>query len=94
MHPVRIHVNQPNIRRNKLEGRTDYPVITVAREDRSDICSGVEIVTPDGEVVARMVYRPDAPLDPSGATVWVEIERADVEVRTVHLHCDPEDRAA
>lgn len=85
--PVCIHVNQPNIRRNKTEGRTDYPVITVAREDRSDICQEVEIVS-DGKVVVRMVYRPDAPLEPAGAHVWVEAAE-DCEVRTVSAACDP-----
>lgn len=70
---VHIHVNQPNIRRNAAEGRTDYPVITIGREDRSDICPECEIVAPDGTVVARMVYRPNDPLEPSGATVWVEM---------------------
>lgn len=84
MNPVRIHVRQPAIRANQAGAEPRLPVISVARPDRTDVCSGVEILHPDGTVVATFVYSPDSPMEPSGATVWVETE---LEVRPLSTTC-------
>lgn len=69
--PVRIFVRQPAINRNRNEG-TRIPPIAVCRGDRTDTAHEVDIAV-DGMTVARIVYRPDEPLEPSGATVFVEL---------------------
>ena len=68
---TRIHVNQHNIRANSKGA--DLPVITVKdyRENRK--VNRAEIVGPQGDVVAAVVYSPDKPL-PCGAKVWIETD--------------------
>lgn len=68
---TRIHVNQHNIRANSKGA--DLPVITVKdyRENRK--VNRAEIVGPQGEIVASVVYSPDKPL-PCGAKVWIETD--------------------
>ena len=72
-----IHVNQSVIRANKTHGTTDPP-LTVKTYKTNTYADCAEIVDADGQVVARVVYRPDKPLS-CGARVWIETE---LEVRT------------
>lgn len=65
---TRIHVNQHNIKAN-AKGAS-LPVLTVKDYTQNRKCNEVAILK-DGEEVARVVYRPDAPL-PCGAKVWIE----------------------
>lgn len=67
-----VHVNQHVIKSNRAHGKTD-PVLTVKTYKSNRYASEVEILGLDGEVVARIVYRPDNPL-PCGAHVWIETE--------------------
>lgn len=75
---TRVHVNQHVIRSNTKTGERE-PVLTVKRGRRNDYGHEAVIVDDDGREVARIVYRPDAPLS-CGARVWVETD-LDVEVR-------------
>lgn len=67
-----IHVNNHKIRENKVNG-TDLPVITCKTYKSNDYCKEVEILDANGEVAAKVVYRPDKPRS-CGATVWVETD--------------------
>lgn len=66
----RIHVNMLIIKANQKTGLRD-PVCTVKTSKKNHIGHEVEILGPDGEVVAKLVYSPDKPLD-CGARMWVE----------------------
>ncbi len=61
-----IHVNQHKVRAGEPE------VLTVKTYKSNDYASEAEIVV-DGNVVARVVYRPENPLS-CGAKVWIETE--------------------
>jgi hypothetical protein len=74
---TRIHVNQHIIKRNRKEGLNDPP-LTVKDYKQNRKAQRVEILGPDGEVVATVVHSPDKPLS-CGARVWIETES---EVRT------------
>ena len=73
---TRIHVNQHNIRANKKGA--ELPVITVKDYKQNRKGNTAEIMQ-DGEVICRVVYRPEKPL-PCGARVWIETENH-VEVK-------------
>jgi hypothetical protein len=67
---TRIHVNQHVIKANDRHGTRD-PVLTV-KSGRSNVYAHTAIIRDDaGREVARVVYRPDRPLD-CGARCWVE----------------------
>lgn len=72
-----VHVNQHNIRRNATKGTTD-PVLTVKTYKSNTYANEVVIKSASGEVLARIVYRPDKPLS-CGARVWIETEH-EVEI--------------
>jgi len=72
-----VHVNQHVIKSNRKTGATD-PVLTVKTYQSNVYANTAEIVDSDGNVVARVVYRPHSPLS-CGAHVWIETE---LEVRT------------
>lgn len=65
-----IHVNQHVIKKNRSEGLND-PVLTVKTYDSNDYAHEAIILDNAGVEVARVVYRPDAPLS-CGAHVWIE----------------------
>lgn len=65
-----IHVNQHVIKRNRKHGAVENP-ITVKNYRQTRYGSDVEILDVDGNVVARVVYRPEKPLS-CGAHVWIE----------------------
>ena len=71
-----IHVNQHKIRSNLKQG-TQEPVLTVKTYKTNQYTSDAVILGPDGQEVARVVYRPDKPLS-CGARGWIETE---MEVR-------------
>ena len=66
---TRIHVNQHVIRTNRKKSE-DNPPLTVKDYKQNRKAHEANIVV-DGKVVAKVVYRPDAPL-PCGAHCWVE----------------------
>ena len=72
-----IHVNQHVIRANKKKGENN-PVITVKDYKSNRYAHDAIILGPDGEEVARGVYRPEKPLS-CGAHVWIETQ---LEVQT------------
>ena len=72
-----MHVNQHVIRRNASTGET-APPLTVKTYKSNDYASEVVIRSDAGDEVARIVYRPDAPLS-CGARVWIETQH-DVEI--------------
>jgi hypothetical protein len=65
--PTLIHVNKPQIDRNRKQGILE-PVITIRQGDRTSRCHVAEI---KGE--CRVVYQPDRPLA-CGAIVWIEVD--------------------
>lgn len=67
-----VHVNQHVIRKNKKLGSKD-PVLTVKTYKSNDYCKEVVIFGQDGKEAARVVYRPDEPLN-CGAHVWIETQ--------------------
>ena len=69
--PVIIHVNRNTIASNLKHNRREPPII-VRRDRKREYGNSVEIIGP-----ARMVYRPDDPLD-CGARVWIEAEDAHI----------------
>ena len=75
-----IHVNQHKIRSNHKTGARE-PVLTCKAGRANNYAHEAEIKDAEGNVVARVVYRPDKPLS-CGARVWIETE-LDVE-RIVH----------
>lgn len=69
---TRIHINQHNIRANsKADPAERLPVITAKDYRQNRKGNDVQILDEAGRVVARVVYRPDEPLD-CGARVWIE----------------------
>lgn len=66
---TRIHVNQHNIRANNKGA--DLPVITVKDYKQNRKVNSAEVINDQGEVVCRVVYRPDRPLS-CGAKLWIE----------------------
>ena len=67
-----IHVHQNRIRSNLKNGTTEPPII--ARTYKGvQYGSCVEIKDKDGNVVAKLFYRPDKPLS-CGARVWLETD--------------------
>lgn len=70
-----VHVNQHNIKANAKGA--ELPVITVKNYKENRKTNNAEILDDDGNVVARVVYRPYKPL-PCGAKVWIETQ---LEVR-------------
>lgn len=67
-----IHVAQDAIRRNAKDGTND-PAIIIRDYKGSTRHHEVELMTPDGRVVAKMVYSPHKPLD-CGARLWIELD--------------------
>lgn len=65
-----IHVNQHVIKSNRANDKTD-PVLTVKTYKSNDYASTANIVDDNGNVIARVVYRPNNPLS-CGAHVWIE----------------------
>ena len=65
----RLHINQHEIRANGKDGG-DRPVITIKTSGANDYAHEAVILGQDGLEAARIVYRPDDPLD-CGAKVWV-----------------------
>lgn len=73
-----IHVNQHRIKANRRTGARD-PVLTTKTYKSNDYGHCAEILDADGNVTARVVYRPDRPLS-CGAHVWIETNN---EVRVI-----------
>ena len=71
-----VHVNQHVIKSNRKNDASD-PVLTVKTYKSNEYADTAEIVDAEGNVVARIVYRPNDPLS-CGAHVWIETE---LEVR-------------
>lgn len=65
-----IHVNQHVIKSNSKTGNRE-PVLTCKTYKDNKYASEVEILDKNGEVVARVIYKPDNPLS-CGAKVWIE----------------------
>lgn len=65
-----IHVNQHNIKHNRTHGE-NRPVLTCKTYKSNNYAHEAVILDKDGNEVARVVYRPDAPLS-CGAHVWIE----------------------
>lgn len=66
-----LHVNQHNIRANSKGD--NLPVLTVKDYKKNRRCNEATIKDAKGNVVAKLVYRPDKPLS-CGAKVWIETE--------------------
>ena len=72
MKRTRIHINQHNIKYNNNKSIGDRkPVITAKNYTENKKGNHVEILDSNGEVVARVIYSPDKPLD-CGAKCWIE----------------------
>lgn len=71
-----LHVNQHNIRANNKGA--NLPVLTVKDYKKNRRCNEAIIKDNNGDIVAKLIYRPDKPLS-CGAKVWIETE-LDVEV--------------
>jgi hypothetical protein len=71
-----IHVNQHNIKANAKGG--ELPVLTVKNYKKNRKGNRAVIRNSLGREVARVVYRPYAPL-PCGAKCWIETQ-LEVEV--------------
>jgi len=67
-----IHVNQHKIKSNKKNNLTE-PVLTCKTYKNNTYANEVSILDKDGVEVARVVYRPNAPLS-CGAHCWIETE--------------------
>ena len=67
---TRIHVNQHIIKANRTTGDRNPP-LTVKDYERNRKATEAVILDQFGDEVARVVYRPDAPLS-CGAHVWIE----------------------
>jgi hypothetical protein len=66
-----VHVNQHIIKSNRKHNKLD-PVLTCKTYKTNKYANEVKIMK-DGEVVATIVYRPNAPLS-CGAHCWIETE--------------------
>lgn len=67
-----IHVNQHKIKSN-TKNSENKPVLTCKTYKSNDYANEVLILDKDGDVCAKVVYRPDNPLG-CGARVWIETE--------------------
>ena len=67
-----IHVNQHVIKSNSKNNECE-PVLTCKTYKDNKYASEVEILDKNGEVVAKVIYRPDNPLS-CGAKVWIETD--------------------
>ena len=67
-----IHVNQHKLKANTKNGTSD-PVLTVKDYKNNRYASEAVILGPDGEEVARVIYRPHNPLS-CGARCWIETQ--------------------
>lgn len=67
---TRIHVNQHVIKDNRKTGDRNPP-LTVKDYESNRKATEAVIMGWAGDEVARVVYRPDAPL-PCGAVCWIE----------------------
>ena len=67
-----IHVNQHVIRSNNRLEKKD-PVITCKSNGSNEYAHEAIIYDKDGREAARIVYRPDRPLN-CGAKVWIETQ--------------------
>ena len=65
-----IHVNQHVIKSNRKSHKRD-PVLTVKTYKSNNYASEAFIYDEQGNVAAKVVYRPDKPLS-CGAEVWIE----------------------
>jgi hypothetical protein len=65
-----IHVNQHVIRKNGKTGERE-PVLTIKNRGTNEYAHEAYILDDDGNIVAKVVYRPDDPLS-CGAKVWIE----------------------
>jgi hypothetical protein len=65
-----IHVNNPNLNRNRSNREENNPVFIVKRGTKLTYCHEVEITGS-----CKLVYRPEQALD-TGATIWIEVEDA------------------
>jgi hypothetical protein len=78
-----IHVNQHVIKANTKNG-TNEPPLTVKTYNEGWNAQEVDILGPDGTVVATIIHRPHAPLS-CGARVWIETH-GDVVLRGQASH--------
>lgn len=69
--PVKVHVNQHIIRRNKTHGES-VPPLTIIRGRKRERGNQIEII---GK--SKVVYSPDKPLS-CGARVWIVADDARV----------------
>ena len=67
-----IHVNQHIIKRNAKQNETN-PVLTCKTYKTNNYANKVVIYGQDGNIAARVIYRPDKPLS-CGAKVWIETQ--------------------
>ena len=67
-----IHVNQHIIKRNAKQNERN-PVLTCKTYKTNDYASEVIIYGQDGNIAAKVIYRPDKPLS-CGAKVWIETQ--------------------
>lgn len=67
-----IHVNQHIIKANRKSGEQNPP-LTVKTYKSNDNAREAAILDEGGNVVAKVVYRPENPLS-CGAHVWIETE--------------------
>lgn len=66
-----VHVNGHTLRKNRCHATADPPIaVRQGRGGSSAYAHRVEIVDREGNVVAVVEYKPDAPLG-CGAVVWV-----------------------
>jgi hypothetical protein len=73
-----IHVNQHKIKQNKTKNTID-PVLTCKTYKTNDYAHEVIILDKEGNEAARVVYRPDKPLN-CGAHCWIETQNK-VEIK-------------
>ena len=75
-----IHVNGHTIRANIKHGTREPPfIVRRGRSRKVGMAGRVQLLLPDGEVVAELVYQPDKPLS-CGARAWLE---TDLEVKLI-----------
>jgi len=67
-----IHVNQHVIKSNRKTGE-HKPVLTCKTYKENVYAKEVEILDSNGNVVAKVIYRPENPLS-CGAHVWIETQ--------------------
>ena len=75
---TKIHVNQHNIKSNKIKG-TELPVITVKQGRKNTYCNEVEILGPS-KVVYAGIGTDTKPLLSCGARVIIETD-AEVKIK-------------